>query len=57
MQDFANVAIPQEPALEATQRADEAYEDEDMLNFWLWPHVTRAMEKLLQTRPQGAPSN
>ena len=43
--------------LEAAQRADQAYEAGEMANFRLWTQISRAVERLLQTRPDGTPLN
>jgi hypothetical protein len=41
--------FPEDPVLEAAQRADAAYELGDMFNFDVWTRVTSAVNDLLRT--------
>ena len=49
--------FPDDPALEAAQRADAAYELGDMFNFDLWTRINKAVTQLLQTKPDGQSLN
>jgi hypothetical protein len=49
--------FPEDPVLEAAQRADRAYEAGDMFNFRLWTRITKAVGQLLDKRPDGTPLN
>jgi len=49
--------FPEDPVLEAAQRADSAYEAGDMFNFRLWTRIATAVGELLRTRPADAPLN
>jgi len=42
--------FPEDPVLEASQRADQAYEAGDMFNFRLWVRITKAVGELLNKR-------
>jgi len=43
--------FPEDPALEAAQRADAAYEQGDMFNFNLWTRINKVVLKLKRTKP------
>jgi hypothetical protein len=45
--------FPEDPELEAAQRADQAYEAGDMFNFRLWTRITKALGELLNKRPDN----
>jgi hypothetical protein len=45
--------FPEDPVLEAAQRADQAYEAGDMFNFGLWTRITKAVGQLLVEKPVG----
>jgi hypothetical protein len=45
--------FPEDPILEAAQRADRAYEAGDMFNFRLWARIAKAVGQLLSKRPDG----
>ena len=45
--------FPEDPVLEAAQRADRAYEAGDMFNFRLWTRITKAVGQLLSKRLNG----
>jgi hypothetical protein len=49
--------FPEDPVLEAAQRADRAYEAGDMFNFRLWTRITKAVGQLLDKRPDRTPLN
>jgi hypothetical protein len=42
---------PDEPELAAGQRADAAYEADDMFNFDLWTRIAKAVRELVTTKP------
>jgi len=44
--------FPQEPELEACQRADAANEAGDIFNFELWRRIATAVRELMRTKPQ-----
>jgi hypothetical protein len=46
--------FPEDPVLEAAQRADQAYEAGDIFNFRLCTRITKAVGELLDKRPDGA---
>jgi hypothetical protein len=49
--------FPEDPVLEAAQRADSTYEAGDMFNFRLWTRIATVVGELLRTRPADAPLN
>jgi len=48
---------PEDPVMEAAQRADAAYAAGDMFNFDLWTRIAKAVEVLQRTRPDGQALN
>ena len=45
--------FPADPAMEAAQRADHAYEQGDMSNFNLWTRINKAVREWERTKPEG----
>jgi hypothetical protein len=45
--------FPDGPDMVAAQRADAAYEQDDLFNFNLWTRIAKAVQVLQQTRPNG----
>jgi hypothetical protein len=45
--------FPIDPAMEAAQRADHAYEQGDMSKFNLWTRINKAVRELERTKPGG----
>jgi hypothetical protein len=49
--------FPADPAMEAAQRADAAYELGDIFNFNLWTRINKVVLQLSQTKPGDLPLN
>jgi len=49
--------FPDDPVLEAAQRADQAYGAGDMFNFQLWTRITKAVGQLVDKAPNGVSLN
>ncbi len=49
--------FPDDPEMEAAQRADAAYELGDMFNFNLWMRISKAVMQLVRTKPDGQTLN
>jgi hypothetical protein len=51
------IQFPHDPEMEASQRADRAYQQSDLFNFDLWTRIAGAVKKLLHERQAGEPLN